>query len=136
MKALRRYARPALVLLAMSVGLPLASARAQTQPRSLGMGGVVLPERRGSGAWLNPAYRAVAPEEVDRRGQTVVLPLGLLQIIGDVPELDPDRRTVVYCAGGYRSSVAASLMRKAGFGEVADIDGGWGAWTARAGAAV
>ena len=50
--------------------------------------------------------------------------------------LDPAKPTVVYCAGGYRSSVAASLMRNAGFEEVADIDGGWGAWTARAGAAV
>ena len=60
----------------------------------------------------------------------------VMQLPARLGELDPDRRTVVYCAGGYRSSVAASLLRKAGFGEVADIDGGWGAWTARAGAAV
>ena len=60
----------------------------------------------------------------------------VMQLPARLGELDPDRRTLVYCAGGYRSSVAASLLRKAGFGEVADIDGGWGAWTARAGAAV
>ena len=60
----------------------------------------------------------------------------VMQLPARLGELDPDRRTVVYCAGGYRSSVAASLMRNAGFEEVADIDGGWGAWTARAGAAV
>jgi hydroxyacylglutathione hydrolase len=36
--------------------------------------------------------------------------------------------TVVYCAGGYRSSVAASVLRQAGFDDVSDIIGGYGAW--------
>ena len=36
--------------------------------------------------------------------------------------------TVVYCAGGYRSSVAASLLRQNGFADVSDILGGYGAW--------
>ena len=36
--------------------------------------------------------------------------------------------TVVYCAGGYRSSVAASLLRHNGFTDVSDILGGYGAW--------
>ena len=36
--------------------------------------------------------------------------------------------TVVYCAGGYRSSVAASLLRQQGFADVSDILGGYGAW--------
>jgi rhodanese-related sulfurtransferase len=36
----------------------------------------------------------------------------------------------VYCAGGYRSSVAASLLRKNGFADVSDILGGFGAWDA------
>jgi len=53
--------------------------------------------------------------------------------VGQLPtrlgELDPDRPTVVYCAGGYRSSVAASLLRANGFGDVSDIVGGYGAWT-------
>jgi hydroxyacylglutathione hydrolase len=43
--------------------------------------------------------------------------------------LEPSRPTVVYCAGGYRSSVAASLLRHAGFTDVSDILGGYGAWT-------
>ena len=60
----------------------------------------------------------------------------VMQLPARLDELDPDRRTVVYCAGGYRSSVAASLLRRAGFAEVADIDGGWSAWTAREPAAV
>jgi hydroxyacylglutathione hydrolase len=43
-------------------------------------------------------------------------------------ELDPKKPTVVYCAGGYRSSVAASLLRQNGFADVSDILGGYGAW--------
>ncbi|MFE9694233.1 rhodanese-like domain-containing protein, partial [Micromonospora sp. NPDC005806] len=35
---------------------------------------------------------------------------------------------VVHCAGGYRSSVAASLLRGAGRADVSDLLGGYGAW--------
>jgi hydroxyacylglutathione hydrolase len=42
--------------------------------------------------------------------------------------LDPSKPTIVYCAGGYRSSIAASTMLAAGFGDVADLLGGYGAW--------
>lgn len=53
--------------------------------------------------------------------------------VGELParldELDPRRPTVVYCAGGYRSSVAASLLRARGFDDVSDIVGGYSAWT-------
>lgn len=50
------------------------------------------------------------------------------QLPGRLAELDPGRATVVYCAGGYRSSVAASLLRQQGFADVSDIVGGYGAW--------
>jgi hydroxyacylglutathione hydrolase len=46
-----------------------------------------------------------------------------------VGELDPSAPTVVYCAGGYRSSVAASLLRESGFEDVSDLIGGFDAWT-------
>ncbi|HET6915083.1 MAG TPA: MBL fold metallo-hydrolase [Acidimicrobiales bacterium] len=45
-------------------------------------------------------------------------------------ELDPRRPTVVFCASGNRSSVAASLLRAAGFSQVADVLGGFDAWAA------
>ncbi|MFZ0833133.1 MAG: MBL fold metallo-hydrolase [Mycobacterium sp.] len=52
--------------------------------------------------------------------------------VGELPdrvgELDASRPTVVYCAGGYRSSVAASLLRERGFADVSDILGGYTAW--------
>jgi hydroxyacylglutathione hydrolase len=39
-----------------------------------------------------------------------------------------DRPIVVHCAGGWRSSVAASLMRAHGFENVSDLVGGYNAW--------
>jgi hydroxyacylglutathione hydrolase len=59
-------------------------------------------------------------------GAAVDIPVG--QLNGRLDELDPHAPTVVFCAGGYRSSVAASLLRQAGFDDVSDIVGGYGAW--------
>ena len=57
----------------------------------------------------------------------ITIPVG--QLPGRLDELDPKAPTVVYCAGGYRSSVAASVLREAGFSDVSDILGGYGAWS-------
>jgi rhodanese-related sulfurtransferase len=43
-------------------------------------------------------------------------------------ELDPAKPVIVYCAGGWRSSVGASLLRAQGFRDVSDILGGYSAW--------
>lgn len=56
----------------------------------------------------------------------IAIPVG--QLPARVAELDPSRPTVVYCAGGYRSSVAASLLRHRGFTDVSDVRGGYNAW--------
>jgi len=42
-------------------------------------------------------------------------------------ELRSDVPTVVYCAGGYRSSIAASVLRANGFADVSDVLGGFDA---------
>ncbi|HEY8546564.1 MAG TPA: rhodanese-like domain-containing protein [Acidimicrobiales bacterium] len=57
----------------------------------------------------------------------VTIPLA--RLLDRHTELDPTAPTVVYCAGGYRSSIAASLLRSIGFAQVADLQGGYGAWT-------
>lgn len=44
--------------------------------------------------------------------------------------LDASKPTIVYCAGGFRSSIASSRMMAAGFRDVADLLGGYGAWEA------
>ncbi|MFF9345088.1 MULTISPECIES: rhodanese-like domain-containing protein [unclassified Streptomyces] len=43
-------------------------------------------------------------------------------------ELPADRPLVLHCAGGGRSSVAASLLRRRGFQDVSDLLGGYAAW--------
>ncbi len=47
-----------------------------------------------------------------------------------IGELPPNRPLLVYCAGGYRSSLAASLLQRAGLHQVSEIAGGLSAWTA------
>jgi len=59
---------------------------------------------------------------------SVNLPLNHLQErMGEVPR---DRRIAVHCAGGYRSSIAASLLHQAGITNVVEIAGGLAAWKA------
>jgi hydroxyacylglutathione hydrolase len=61
---------------------------------------------------------------------SVPIPLNHLQ--ARLQEIPRDRPLVVYCAGGYRSSIAASLLQKNGFTDVSEIAGGISAWeTAR-----
>ena len=52
----------------------------------------------------------------------------LARILDRLGELDPTAPTVVYCAGGYRSMIAASVMRASGFRDVSDLIGGYAAW--------
>jgi len=44
--------------------------------------------------------------------------------------VDRDRPVIVFCAGGYRSSIAASLLQRAGFTNVSELAGGIAAWEA------
>jgi glyoxylase-like metal-dependent hydrolase (beta-lactamase superfamily II)/rhodanese-related sulfurtransferase len=52
----------------------------------------------------------------------------LAQLPNRLAEIPPDRPVVAYCAGGYRSSVAASLLRRSGVEDVSDLLGGYSAW--------
>ncbi|HXO54993.1 MAG TPA: rhodanese-like domain-containing protein, partial [Mycobacterium sp.] len=42
--------------------------------------------------------------------------------------LDPRVPVITYCASGYRSLIAASLLRAVGFQNVGDLLGGYQAW--------
>jgi hydroxyacylglutathione hydrolase len=44
--------------------------------------------------------------------------------------LDPNRKTAVVCAGGFRSSTASSILLRAGFTKLLNVTGGMGAWQA------
>ena len=58
----------------------------------------------------------------------ILVPLTRLR--AGIDTLDPTRPTVIYCAGGFRSSIAASYLKANGFADVTDVLGGYGAWTA------
>ena len=59
---------------------------------------------------------------------SISMPLG--KIASHATELDPNKLLVVHCKGGYRSSIASSLLRRAGFRNVANLSGGFDAWKA------
>jgi hydroxyacylglutathione hydrolase len=56
------------------------------------------------------------------------IPLG--QLTARTNELSPNGLLVVHCKGGYRSSIATSILRRAGFREIANLTGGFDAWQA------
>jgi hydroxyacylglutathione hydrolase len=57
---------------------------------------------------------------------SVCIPLGKLK--SRTAELDRDKLLVVHCKGGYRSSIATSILRRAGFRDIANLIGGFDAW--------
>ncbi|HTW67450.1 MAG TPA: MBL fold metallo-hydrolase [Bryobacteraceae bacterium] len=59
---------------------------------------------------------------------SVNVPLNHLQErIGEIPR---DRRIAVHCAGGYRSSIAASILHQYGITNLVEMAGGLAAWDA------
>lgn len=63
---------------------------------------------------------------------SIRIPLG--QLAARIGELDREKLLVTHCKGGYRSSIATSILRRAGFREVANLTGGFDAWSSMASA--
>ena len=59
---------------------------------------------------------------------SVRIPLG--QLPARATELNRDQLLVVHCKGGYRSSIATSILRQHGYRDVANLTGGFDAWLA------
>jgi glyoxylase-like metal-dependent hydrolase (beta-lactamase superfamily II)/rhodanese-related sulfurtransferase len=55
-------------------------------------------------------------------------PLATLDRVAAELPFEKDKPTAVICAGGYRSSAAASLLEKLGFTNLLNVAGGTGAW--------
>jgi hydroxyacylglutathione hydrolase len=84
----------------------------RSEPDRLAMLDVREPGERTSGAIEN----------------SLAIPLGKLK--SRTAELDREKLLVVHCKGGYRSSIATSLLRRAGFRDIANLIGGFDAWKA------
>ncbi|MEN4473913.1 MBL fold metallo-hydrolase [Mycolicibacterium cosmeticum] len=68
------------------------------------------------------------PGELERGSIPGAVHIPLAQLRARLDQVPTDRPIVVYCAGGWRSSVAASLLRAQGFTDVSDLAGGYTAW--------
>jgi len=64
---------------------------------------------------------------------SIRIPLG--QLSNRTAELDNKKLIVIHCKSGYRSSIATSILRRAGFREIANLTGGFDAWKALGNAA-
>ena len=64
------------------------------------------------------------------------VPRGLLEFVVDPasprynPELEPNRRVIIYCASGARGALATLTLKNMGYQNVANMDGGLKAWIA------
>ncbi len=54
----------------------------------------------------------------------------LSRLLERMDEIPADRPVLVHCAGGYRSSIAASLLQRHGRSQVSELAGGIAAWDA------
>jgi hydroxyacylglutathione hydrolase len=64
--------------------------------------------------------------QTGRIDDAVSLPLS--RLADGLEGLPTDRPIVVYCSSGYRSAIAASLIRREQLRDVFDLVGGIGAW--------
>src|SRR4051812_1727138 len=101
-------ARPDLTATTERISAPLAAER-------LAAGDALAVDVRGPG---ERAQKSIAG--------SVGIPLN--RLAERAKELPRDRPLLVYCAGGYRSSIAASLLQRDGFTRVSEIAGGLAAW--------
>ena len=72
--------------------------------------------------------RTLAEHDAKAIAGSVCLPLNSLQ--NRTHELPRSRPLLVHCAGGYRSSAAASILQREGFENVSELAGGIAAWEA------
>ena len=77
------------------------------------------------------------PSEREQEGYVagaIHAPRGLLEFLADPAspkhrgEFDPRRRTILYCATGARSALAAAALQQLGYEQIAHLDGGLQAW--------
>jgi glyoxylase-like metal-dependent hydrolase (beta-lactamase superfamily II) len=71
-----------------------------------------------------------APREYDAKHIDGAISVPLNHLGERLPDLSHERPLLIHCAGGYRSSIAVSLLQKAGFHRVSELAGGIAAWEA------
>ena len=80
----------------------------------------------------DPPYLVDVRSEQEWRGKRIggAVNIPLSRLLGRLDDVPRDRAVVVSCATGYRSAIAASILRREGVEDVADLVGGLNAWEA------
>jgi hydroxyacylglutathione hydrolase len=109
-------------------GLYSIGSRADLTATTERVSAPVAAERVAHGEAILVDVRAPGEREQKHVAGSVALPLNhLAERAGELPR---DRPLLVHCAGGYRSSIAASLLQRLGFARVSEMAGGLAAWEA------
>ncbi|HEY3702321.1 MAG TPA: rhodanese-like domain-containing protein [Acidimicrobiales bacterium] len=66
--------------------------------------------------------------EIAEGAITASVSIPLARLLARLDEIHRGRPVVAYCASGYRSSIAASALARAGHDDVSDLLGGFSAW--------
>jgi len=109
-------------------GLGSLASRPDLTATTERLSAAVAHERLESGAPLLVDVRDPREREQKHVAASINVPLNHLTTRLD--ELPKDRALLLHCAGGYRSSIAASVLQAHGFRQVSEIAGGIGAWEA------
>ena len=62
--------------------------------------------------------------EVTKEKVLSAIHIPLSGFIKKIEDLDKNEKYIIYCAGGYRSMIAASLMKRKGFNNIMNVSGG------------
>src|SRR5262249_9126973 len=81
-----------------------------------------------TGELLPVDVRTPNEREMKRIAGSIGIPLSRFK--DRMTELPRNRPLLVHCAGGYRSSIAASLLQRDGFTKITELAGGLAAWEA------
>jgi rhodanese-related sulfurtransferase len=79
-----------------------------------------------SGAPLLLDVRTAAERARGAIAESMHVPL--TRVVERIDTLPKNRPILVHCAGGYRSAIAASMLRRHGFANVSELAGGFSAW--------
>jgi len=93
----------------------------------------VSPERAAEQLAANPSLKLIdvrAPGERATKSIECSVHIPLQRLIDGVRDLPKDTPLLVHCAGGYRSSTAASMLEREGFTNLTELAGGLAAWEA------
>jgi len=109
-------------------GLQSIGSRADLTATTERVSAPVAAERLAHGEAILIDVRAPGEREQKRVAGSVALPLN--HLVDRAAELPRDRPLLIHCAGGYRSSIAASLLQRLGFARISEMAGGLAAWEA------